>query len=87
MLTLVAQVGVQELTDSEGTAPEGNPAVDKLIDWAVPETNAAEMLLETDCAWATDLLPPFESEKSKDEDDVPTGSNSILSARITCVLV
>jgi hypothetical protein len=87
MPMLVEHVGVQEVTEGVATAPEGSPELEKVTPWPVPETRVAATLLETDCPWMTDLFPPFEREKSKEEVlGDPTGSSSILSVMTTWVL-
>ena len=53
-------------------APDGSPDVEKETLCAVPDTSVAVMALVTDDPGVTDLAPPFEREKSKVVDTVPT---------------
>ena len=68
MVRVVEQVGVHDVEENEGVAPEGNPDWEKATDCAVPETSAAPMELETEAPWVTVLLPPLLREKSKEVD-------------------
>jgi len=62
---VVGQAGEQEVGEKVAAAPVGSPEAEKETDWEVPETRETEILLETDCPWATLRLPPLEIEKSK----------------------
>jgi len=65
---VVEHVGVQEVLEKEALAPAGSPEAEKVTGCEVPETRVAVMVFVTDEPCVTDLLPPFDSEKSKVED-------------------
>lgn len=71
MVSVVEQLGAQEVGEYETVAPEGRPEVEKDTDWEVPETREDEILFAIELPWVTDFTPPLEREKSKEEVGAP----------------
>jgi hypothetical protein len=66
---VVVQVGLQVPGESDPVVPVGRPETEKIMDCAVPEERVAAIVFVIDEPWLTDLLPPFETEKSKASGD------------------
>ena len=65
MVSVVVQVGVQDVLENEAVASVGRSETEKETEVAVPVASVAVMVLETDDPWVTVLLPEFPREKSK----------------------
>jgi len=64
----VEQVGEHAVDENVAVVPVGSPAAENETDCVVPETSVALVVVATEAPWVTALLPPFVSEKSKEEE-------------------
>ena len=70
---VVVQAGLQLVGEKAAVAPAGKPEAANATGWVAPDTRVAVMAFVTAAPRATDLLPPFDSAKSKAGGAPPTG--------------
>jgi len=65
IVIVVLHAGLQLVGENDADAPVGRPDAEKITACGAPETNAAEIVDVATDPCVTDLLPSFDSEKSK----------------------